>query len=783
MFAKWKLKLKEKLNRAKEDDRGSAFVFVILGVMFVSVVGATLLSVATNYVLTTIVDQRSTESFYSAEGVIAEVRSGLEELAGKSNEYSYMQIIEKYSKTTNMKKQYGLQYLVGIVNLLQGNPVDSNLNSWDGSSDLEGAIDLDTLKKYTTRPDCLSSNTGFPTLVFQLKADRSDPSSVRWYLVIKGLKVTYKDSLGFETLITTDIVMDIPDYNFEGDSTYEQLKNYIVICDDKLAIGNTLAGTNDDPDTLSPNGANFKGNIYAGGEKENNNYKTGIEIEPKTATTFNSNTIISRGDMTAYTGSDVKFLNKNGEVWLKNIALKPFFSSNSTLGTKFDISAKAYILDDLSIEDNNAQVSLGGQYYGYSYSRANERDVDVKAEYSSAILVNGKNTYLNADQGLAKLNKLILAGRTFVSKEESESAYTQSENIMMGESAAVKSNQLAYLLPNKYIKAGHNPLTNEELGNPDYLKNINGMINVLNIESLKNDASIWDYVDHNKPVVSNFHRTGSSTGFVYLYLNFTSPEKANEYFAQYYEADSEFENVKNKELLDERALTYISSIVDDNDGMKFSPSLYLIAGNIVENYYSTTGTSQLQAANYFASGKVSDQLLEDGIKKMKRYLGKQLTLLNNGYTKVSTTTNYRYELLPDSDCKELVKDVVINYGKISDVDLFDFENQGLDPNYKVYVTPTDCSVSGSINNGIIISGGNVTVDADFNGLILAKGKTYVTGTNVNATADIAMVGELLDEIKNHSKYSKYFRGLSDKSDKAVDVSDCIGYENWSRNAE
>ena len=77
MFGKWMQKLKEKLNQAGSDNRGSAFIAVIIGVMALMIIGATILSLATNYVITVITDQKLTENFYETEGAVGEIRSGL----------------------------------------------------------------------------------------------------------------------------------------------------------------------------------------------------------------------------------------------------------------------------------------------------------------------------------------------------------------------------------------------------------------------------------------------------------------------------------------------------------------------------------------------------------------------------------------------------------------------------------------------------------------------------------------------------------------------------------
>ena len=53
------------------------------------------------------------------------------------------------------------------------------------------------------------------------------------------------------------------DYRFEGEDTYDQLKNYISISDDQLTIeGQANVG--------------FIGNVYAGGSQTDYNYDEGI---------------------------------------------------------------------------------------------------------------------------------------------------------------------------------------------------------------------------------------------------------------------------------------------------------------------------------------------------------------------------------------------------------------------------------------------------------------------------------------------------------------------------
>ena len=748
MLKRIKQKLQEKIRRLNQDDSGSAFVFVIIGVMFTSILGATVLSMATNYVITVVVDNYHTDNFYQTDGLIAEIRSGLEEVAGRSNESAYMEIVENYnSSSTSMQEEYGKKFLSGIMSELTGSVI-----TWDGTDAISGSFDITPIREMTRRPDNVISSIGGDVLSYEF---HSDDVTKEMFLRIHGLRVDYTDEQGYRTNICTDIDIAVPDYGFEGDDTLEEAKNYIVISDGQLAVNNTVGGQ---PNSVK--GVEFVGNVYTGGVKDSNNgYDAGIIIDPQSKASFRSKTIISRGSVEMSTGSSLNMEGKNsyGDLWVKNILLKSAGDPNSTLNSRLSLNNNAYVLDDLTIDDNNTSINIAGKYYGYSYNKENSPSAGAQTSaYSSAILVNGKNTYLTT----TGLTKLVLAGRTFVSRNNKDGNPVVSD-IMMGESLAVKSNQIAYMLPDKYIKQEHNPLAMSEITDVDTI--VDDCVNIGSLEV----SDIWQYLDHSNPVAANFNNEG---GYVFLYLNFKNQVSANEYFADYYS------NSENKDNLDERAETYISTL--DPSGMKLSASLYLLAGNIIHNYYEgTSGSSKIEADYFNGSGDPNAELLQDGAKKMQNYLGKQLTLLNSGYK--SSFGTYRYELMNPTDQKELVKDVIIDFSELTaPVSHYDDETGGT-----IFFTPGDYTVDGSIRKGLIVSGGNVSVQADFEGLIIAKGVVTTFGQDLDEIANVSMISQIFDKIENDESLDmkKYFWALKDDKKKTQDVAECFSYVNWKRN--
>ena len=800
MIQKIVYKLKEKLNKMKKDDSGSAFIFVVIGVMFVSILGATVMSLATNYVTTVIVDHYSTDNFYQTEGYLDEVRSGIEELAGEVNEQAYLDVVEHYSSpkmTSKMKTVYGKKYLTGLVRKLNMNadgtePSEPNIQTAEVES-LEvtkatgwKSLGMNKIKKMSTNPDTLSSieslklADGTPRLEYRFTYD-SDTEEM--FLTIRGLVIEYEDETNYHSDVQTDIKIGVPDYGFEGNSTYDQLKHYVTISDDILFM--------DIPGGTS--GAEVTGSIYAGKAKTPyspanvDDQDSGIEITPESKVTFNSKQIISRGNLNIYSGSDVKMnglkgIHSLGDLWLKNIVLRqPASATNRT--SKVDIYDNSYILDDTSIEDDNSELNLAGNYYGYSYNEDNQSAAvpSMYSEYSSAILVNGKNTTLGTKTADGnELTKLILAGRTFVQRK-TEGGLESAEDIMMGESLAVRSNQIAYLVPTEFIVDGHNPLSGTEVANVDDINAEVNLSQLLDLEVGGNKMSY--YLNAMKPITANFDNSGN---YVFLYLNFASEAKANEYFSNYYAQVDEFGQSANKEYLNDKAQAYISTT--DVSGMKISPALYLIAGNIIHSYYESGGKELLP--NY----RPNSLLLNDSRSKMKNYLGLQLALVPSGSNGVADD-DLRTEL--NSPSKELVSDVILNidtngtdrvddnWFKKGSESLIDVDTTVPGhSDWKMIFSNENYTVSAGVKKGIILCAKDVTVSSEFEGLIIAGGKISITAGG-SYKANVTMLGEILDIIKNSKDkdWWKYFRCLNNNEKNSVNVADCISYENWERNSK
>ena len=140
---------------------GSSLISVIIGVVFLSAIGLTVLTVSTRYAVTTIVDRNSADNFYQTEGILEEIRTGLLEKAGDASEKAYTEILENYtSEKGSMKEKYAKEYLSGFVSALMNDGItydpkniDDNLGKLQTCSDKT----LDLLKSMTRVSDAVKA--------------------------------------------------------------------------------------------------------------------------------------------------------------------------------------------------------------------------------------------------------------------------------------------------------------------------------------------------------------------------------------------------------------------------------------------------------------------------------------------------------------------------------------------------------------------------------------------------------------------------------------------------
>lgn len=804
----------------KNSREGSSFVTVIIGIVFLLAIGLIVLTVSMRYLSSVIVDRNSTEQFYQSESILEEVKTGVTQYASEAADDAYTYLMNHYSEKTKESKKtlFAKMYLTLLGKKLKGEslvtPDKDDFGAYFQRTDNPSANTLEKKQAYffdtfddvyLTTDDtekiqhCGSSEANL-NQIRNLSAKHADAVKLQgsnteyvytiqkddkkgYYLTLKNLLIDYKNDAGYQSTIQTDIILTVPDYKLSGDSTLAQIKDYVSISDDSLTV-----------DSRTGSGK-VTGNVYAGLNSSSTTGQ-GIKISQNAkGVSFASKRIISRGSLDVLPGAELSITDEdgsgNGKLWLENIRLTYDGGSSESMqdATSFSVNANSYIANDLDIATDNSSVTLKGKYYGYSYSENNETTDAQLSDYSSAILINGKNTLLKTDNAL---NKLILAGRTFVSRNtrgaDNSIVHSSSSDIMMGESVAVKSNQLAYLVPDQYIQItqngtiveGHNPVAFAEESN----------VEILTQSKSGKTGLLDDYaglLNTSQPYTADYSNTGS---YVFYYLNFKDTASANKYFEQYYqgtEQDEEDQTVTNASLLKKRGEIYISD--QDAAGLKISPALYLVAGNIVDNYKNGTSLS-LKEANYFKNdGTPKEGLLKDGFQQGSEYVG-LITSLVPG----RSTGSMR---LTEAEKKEesglLVSSQIVDNSKLTTektVDVPDNYTGGIS-GVQIQLMPSGTSdgagtdgATVTISKGLVIAGKgvNVKVSRDFTGLILSSGKVTMTASAPSMTADPVLVDQILEYIKTDKELSKLFYGFSGVlTNNPTQMNECVSYDNWKKN--
>lgn len=785
----------------KKSREGSSMVSVIIGVIFLAAVGLIVLTLATRYVSSVYVDRNATDNFYQTEGILEEVRSGLVQYAGDSADEAYRYILDHYLEQTteNKKNRFAKMFLTLMEKRLKGEAIPDVENQSeefgrlftkgvsgtlqeeqkqffdefdDGLDQLKACGSeeerTERIKKLSTKPEAVGFSEGKTQYEYILEKDEKRGYSI----TLKNLCIDYTDTTGYRQIIETDIVITVPDYKFEGDSTLDELPDYVSVSDDTLLVSDSALETT------------IKGNLYAGTSLSDKTKGQGVKIAQKAKVSIQSGRFISRGCLDILPGASLNLSGESGEagdLWLTGIRLTYDGGNREAMQdtTAFTMNENAYIANDLDIATDNATVDLAGKYYGYSYSEENNTSDSQQSDYSSAILVNGKNTFLKADN----LKKLILAGRTFVSRKNADGSSAGASDIMMGESLAVKSNQLAYLVPDQYIRPYLDP--DEETGG----KNMEGHNPVsasekikIDVEQLKKDFS--GLLNETEPYTKNYSNTVGESGYVFYYLNFKDTSSANRYFRQYYMdsdgVDEDGNPLTNRELLDVRAKSYIRDL--DGAGMKLDPALYLIAGNIVHNYNAESGSSLLkkeQSEDYFdSSGNPKEELLTDGRKKGCDYVGLQRTLLTAGSTGSMRLTD--------------TEDPLVS-GRIIDTTKLETKIVNVPDEYTAGISGVKIQMIASgvgekeveIQKGLVIAGEGVDVwvKSDFTGLILSAGKVTIPhAADPDLKADTITVGQIMEYIRSNEELCAIFKGLNGTlTDNPTDMAECVTYYNWKKN--
>lgn len=372
-----------------------------------------------------------------------------------------------------------------------------------------------------------------------------------------------------------------------------------------------------------------------------------------------------------------------------------------------------------------------------------------------------------------------------------------NENVNLGESIEVKSNQIAYLVPADCIGVnngetlfGQNPMSAE-----DYVKLLTydaDDVNYPNFElvsySKKIEGLNKTLDDYRTPGTSGYQIVfsqlpGGST-MVYFYVDFDS-ENASKYFEEYYEAHQDsLSSYMNNYVTNIKMSTYFTRL--------------MLNGNMVYSENAASGGKiNIRSNEGSGAGLTGDQqvaLKEEETSYMKRYnaLTTKLILDYGELTTDEKTKDLFSNIIRDNafaGIPTLGQTFSTSYGGET-IRAFVIDNEGGSP--YVYDGTGDQQ-----NTYLILASGDVEVRANYNGIIIAKGTiTLKSGVNKIESNKERLRKILQTKVNDADPSSKtiveqffidgehYVLEEADLSalgdNEYADYATCISYENWTK---
>lgn len=746
-----------KLHKAcqqKRDNRGSSIVIVIIAMAMIGILAATLLWMSYMNYMIKIADIRNKESFYSAEVVVEQIMAGLQNTSSQAVGAAYQKVLENWDALETEESRYNIfttTYFDVLVEQLE-DPVKQSEDSVDGTvyydrNKLKQYVDAGILKE-------TSDVTGVDNEAWEHGNDPSkeqaDPVMEMVNnnsLILHNIYVSYTADDGRVSIVQTDICMDVPKLIFRQEGSIDKLYDYVLIGNEGIEV------------TGGSGIIDAEGSIYGGTDADD---KGGILVNAASRLTIDgAKKVISKGDI-AVEGPGGGFVvsnvtNEKNCVYAKNLKLN---------GGTISLDSNTYVANDLTLNGSGSKVTLSQAYYGYGMSAYNGLAGEPDSANSSAIIINGRNSTVD----MTKVTKLLIAGRAYIGQSATQAEaelkqqqieaglLTPSQPVMMGESIAVKGNQIAYLVPAECIGilegktvVGQNPLSGDkEADMADYQSEYGAEFKEVDffkpIYKLGNKSlSDFGVVDsrHIRKVYAPYN--GGTLVYYYLVMD---KENAERYFVQYYDFEA------NEEAIDSYFNKYASGGIWLGD-YNAPGNQYTILGNsLVSSAIADNGVTLLTGLDQssLSSGEEDQENTEDGEQEESD--------AEEGYREIQDNADEMPNYRDEADVIALSTQIANTYQAltanltedespvegqnvfnsiIKEGELEDYLN---DKRTSTVIYTTDAGLTAVLTKKpeiklsemgdsskvrLIVSLGDVVVDRNFSGLVVAKGKVTIDG--------------------------------------------------------
>lgn len=815
---------KKKLNKLKVNNTGSTLVLAMLAVVFISVIATLVLSSAVMNITMKRIDYNSKNTFYTAESVLEEVKAGV----GKDG---MMALGDSYEKVlTNLVKddatlsymmdneeanlQFKNNFMKNMVNKVTKGAV--NFEEVLTFKEDSNPVTIANVKEYLSQY-ILNENKKYAVIesISSITIVR-EYNGLEYKMILNNVVINYKTMKLNEQYfanVTVDIDISYPNMqvDFSGTNRLNDFREYALIADDCIRVNGKAA--------------NVTASIFAGDDILVNADLTGqgeLNVTGKTGLDgVLTNANIVAGDSIIITGSSLntaKFTAQKSDIWCRNFILarsEEVLGNDVTKGALVTINSdcNSYVADDLTVSGKNSVINIGGSYYGYGYDGT---DNSLNHAASSAIIINGGGSTVNLGSETLTLKKLIIGGHSYINYKA-----TGVDNFMTGESLSFKANQELYLIPSKYLGVGRK----KAVGNPMPTEVWEDLLSEAVSDADVKVVDLTGFFAYNSTDGGLLNKDTpyeirKVNDLVYVYFKFKDKKSAAEYMDGIIAG-------KDKDL-QAKLSKYTSELFSDGiatGAVNISSGGQIYApGTLIKTNGSTAssvgaGSAGVNGGDYEYSDAgttiTPDVFVLTSIDLKNRFsiishLFVSLPFEKNGKPYIVNDIDSAlyemkdgYELLGNElnqNATENIVDysMVTTYGYNDDTetkllegtsyDLLNVTKVAIDGNYKV---------PNSVNGGIIIATGDVTVNNDFTGLIIAKGNIRI-GENVNITTDVDMIEMLLtfeynyrdgavdEEVPFRDYFYAYKRtaGEDDNSEsvkiESLDYDDIVSLDNWRK---
>jgi Tfp pilus assembly protein PilX len=219
----------------KRDNRGASLLAVLILMVVVSAIAVVITKITIVNIQMKEVERGTKKNFYSADAVMDDLRTGARELAEKSLEKAYTDVLENYLTYTasgaNAQDVFSRKYMEDLEGQF-AKASAGKTNTTDASGNVVYTVsdyNTDTVKgciKETAEQGCY--------------VVAADPKYELDYgagtFTLKGVQVKYKDAQDYETKITTDLIFSTPQMNFSGQGQIQEFMKYALIADRQIHV-------------------------------------------------------------------------------------------------------------------------------------------------------------------------------------------------------------------------------------------------------------------------------------------------------------------------------------------------------------------------------------------------------------------------------------------------------------------------------------------------------------------------------------------------------------------